>query len=950
MRVERFTTKTQTQSESAGGRSWAARFAEPPGRQDSSLSGYFRALVPRRLAGIALCASLASVCGTFAATPALAAHPASHAAAPRSGGDYVVRFDHWTDADERDYGEFVQAIGDSQCPTVDACLKGAWNPFRNSDPPTIRFYSDCAQFPYVLRAYFAWKRGLPFSYESGVAARGGAADPRYSPNGNSVTARTDVTTGSVSGIQLLNNVERDISTATYRTHPDIDSPNPPDFYSAALSAKAIHPGTVIYDPNGHAAIVTRVESDGRIAFIDSHPDNTVTHEYYDLRFVRSVPGVGAGFKDWRPVRLVGSHEGANGALEGGRIELARNSEIPDFSDEQYYGNGQRPDDADWTNSTFTLNGEQLDYYDYVRAKVGGGKLEFDPVKEVAEMVDSNCNDLHYRAQAVDIAIQAGIQNHGEPDRLPRNIYGTNGDWETYSSPSRDARLKTAFKELRDKTERFVTMYEQGDKRHLVYDGDDIAGDMLKAYDEHSSKCSVSYTRSNGAPVTLSYEQARQRLFKISFDPYQCIELRWGATDPSELSSCRDGDLKRAWYDAEQNLRNQIDRTYDARMDFSLGELREGGPGKGVPTPPDTDARAYLLSMQGKVARAQAQPQLATATGTPTTDQQAVAQTAPQAAPVAAPGSDQGFWPWHNGNSKPDVSDWRERRQDEFARWREGCGGQVAQSGPVTMSQSNSCMTAPGANAPRATGVVWDAPDAPVMMVLPAGSFMMGSPPDEPGRMRNETTHHVTVPRPLAVSRDLITFNEWDACVADGGCKGYTPMDEHWGRGKHPVVNVNVKDVQAYLDWLSAKTGHRYRLLSESEWEYAARAGTYTPFWFGDTISTDQANFDPKDFPESLARSGSYLGHPSDVDAYPPNPFGLTDMAGNVWQWTADCWNDNYAHASANGAPVLTGDCNRRVVRGGAFNNKASFARSAFRFWEVGDLRSALIGFRVAREM
>ncbi|HEY5049163.1 MAG TPA: formylglycine-generating enzyme family protein [Rhizomicrobium sp.] len=876
-------------------------------------------------------------CAAALALAVLFAGPqVARAAQSHGGGDYVIRFDHWTDEDERVYGEFVQAIGDSGCTTVDACLKGAWNPFHASDPPTEHFYSDCAQFPYVLRAYFAWKRGLPFSYESGVRVRGGGADPRYSPDGNTVTARTDVLSGSISGYALLTVLQRAISTASYRMHPDIDSPLAPDFYSAALGAKSIRPGSVIYDPNGHAAIVTRVESDGRIQFMDAHPDNTITHEYYDLRFARSRPGQGAGFKDWRPARLVDYRTGPDGALLGGHIALAPNGEIPDFSDEQYYGNGQRPDDDNWPDGTFALNGENLDYYDYVRAKVGGGKLEFDPVKETAEMVDSNCNDLHYRAQAVDIAIAAGIQNRAEPERLPRNIYGTSGDWETYSSPSRDARLKTAFKELRDKAERFVTMYQRGDSKHLIYAGSDIVGDMLAAYDAHAGTCSVSYTRSNGAPVALSYEDARQRLFRISFDPYQCIELRWGASDPGELSSCRDGDLKRAWYDGEQNLRNQIDRTYDARMDFSLADLRTPGPGKGVPQPPDTDARAWLVSMQGRVA--QQAPMMA----------QNMAQN-----PGGVPGADSVA----QTPQPPDIGAWRAARQSQFAAWRQqGCSQLVAEaSGPVELESpsGSSCTGRPTAPAPRALGEIWDAPDAPEMMVLPAGSFAMGSPAGEPGRTRDEGPQHaVQIPRPFAVSKGPITFDEWDACAADGGCKGYTPGDAHWGRGKHPVVNVNWRDVQAYVAWLSAKTGQRYRLPSEAEWEYAARAGTETPFWFGDTISTGQANYDPVDFSTSFSGSGKYLGYPTPVDTFAANPYGLLDMTGNVWEWTQDCWNESYAGANlpTHGEAWLSGDCNRRVVRAGAFNNTPAYARSAARFWEVGDLRSALVGFRVAREM
>jgi hypothetical protein len=214
------------------------------------------------------------------------------------------------------------------------------------------------------------------------------------------------------------------------------------------------------------------------------------------------------------------------------------------------------------------------------------------------MVDSNCADLHYRADAVTLAIAAGVQNRGQPDRLPRNIYGTEGDWETYSTPSRDARLKTAFKELRDSTQRFVEMYERGGDPHLVYTGNDLVTDLVATYDRHAAACSITYVKSDGVPVTFGYEAARKRLFAMSFDPYHCIEHRWGASEPAELGSCRDGQTKRAWYVAEQYLRNQIDRTYDAEMDFALDELTGPGPGKGVAQPPDTDTRGYLTRMRG----------------------------------------------------------------------------------------------------------------------------------------------------------------------------------------------------------------------------------------------------------------------------------------------------------------------------------------------------------------
>jgi hypothetical protein len=524
------------------------------------------------------------------------------AAPSRADLTYIVRHDHWTADDERGYGEFIAAIGESNCRTVDSCLKGPANPFRASDADDAHFQSDCADLPYYLRGYYAWKRGLPFAYEAAVAPLGPTNDIRYSPDGNEVTARRTVTTGSTTGPALLNRLRNSVSSAMYRIHPDRETPIEPDLYSPALTPKAIRLGTVIYDPNGHLAIIYRIEKNGRILYIDAHPDNSLTRGPYDKRFVRSRPGMGAGFKNWRPIALKDYTQGPRGALLGGTIVAAPDRDIADFSDEQYFGNGrQRVADANWAAARFTLNGESLDYYDYVRAKLGGGSLKFDPINELREMVRSNCADLHYRADAVTLGLQAGLQNQPHPERLPYNIYGTNGDWETYSTPSRDARLKTAFKEVRDTAERFVRLRAAGDSK-LVYAGGDLVGDLLAAYDQESAACTVSYRKSDGATVTIGYEDARMRLFRMSFDPYQCVELRWGADDADELKSCRDGETKRDWYGAEQALRNQTDRTYEARMDHDLAELRApGGEGKGVAEAPDIDVRGYLLAARTRGA-------------------------------------------------------------------------------------------------------------------------------------------------------------------------------------------------------------------------------------------------------------------------------------------------------------------------------------------------------------
>ena len=527
---------------------------------------------------------------------------------------YVVRTDHWSAADEQGYGAFVQAIGESSCSTLDACLHSDANPFRASDPADHKFESDCADLPYVLRFYYAWKRGLPFSYVSVVAPAGGESpDIRYSRHGNNVTARTDVRSGVMSGYAILDKIRADVSSATYRVHPDSDGPPEQDFYSPALDPKSIRPGTVIYDPAGHLAIVFRVDPNGRVHFFDAHTDFSLTQMVYDLRFTRARPADGAGFKNWRPIRLVGAKRLADGTLDGGHIVAASNKEISDFSDEQYYGNGVRPADESWDDATFTLKGERLDYYDYVRAQLAGGQLVFDPLDEISEMVNSICSNLQYRAQAVDLAQSVGMEKRPEPERLPRNIYGTDGDWEMYSTPSRDARLKTAFKALRDETQRFLEMHDKGDPgHHLNYSGIDLVQDMLAMYSRTNARCELAYTKSDASTVALSYEEARKRLFAMSFDPYQCPERRWGASDPAELASCRDNSVKQEWYAAEQNLRNQLDRTYDARMDFTLKELQTPGPGKGAATAPDTDVGAYLAGARDAEQAKPAQPASASA--------------------------------------------------------------------------------------------------------------------------------------------------------------------------------------------------------------------------------------------------------------------------------------------------------------------------------------------------
>ena len=224
-------------------------------------------------------------------------------------------------------------------------------------------------------------------------------------------------------------------------------------------------------------------------------------------------------------------------------------------------------------------------------------------------------------------------------------------------------------------------------------------------------------------------------------------------------------------------------------------------------------------------------------------------------------------------------------------------------------------------------------NCPKMVVLPPGSFMMGSPAEEKGRDDNEGPYHkTTITYSFAVGVYEVTFNEWDYCVQQGGCPSYRPDDKGRGRGERPVINVLWHDAKSYVRWLSRKTKQSYRLLSEAEWEYAARAGTDTPFHFGNTISANQANYNGN-YTYGSGERGKYRGKAIAAGSFPANKFGLHDMHGNVWEWVEDCWHESYKGAPTDGSAwIARGDCNERVIRGGSWNDKPGYLRSAHRYW------------------
>ena len=235
--------------------------------------------------------------------------------------------------------------------------------------------------------------------------------------------------------------------------------------------------------------------------------------------------------------------------------------------------------------------------------------------------------------------------------------------------------------------------------------------------------------------------------------------------------------------------------------------------------------------------------------------------------------------------------------------------------------------------------IWTGRDCeycPEMVVVPGGSYRMG---------REGAKHQVTIGTPFAVGKYEVTLEQWDACARDRGCQRGKDIakDRGWGRGQRPVIHVSWDDAQRYVRWLSGETKKPYRLLSESEWEYAARAGTETAYSWGNQIGSGRANCNGCGSQWDNRRTAP-------VGSFAANAWGLHDMHGNVWEWVQDCWNDSYAGSPRDGSAWLSGNCSERILRGGSWGSGPSYLRAAIRFWNSSGVRFSSYGFRVARTL
>jgi len=269
--------------------------------------------------------------------------------------------------------------------------------------------------------------------------------------------------------------------------------------------------------------------------------------------------------------------------------------------------------------------------------------------------------------------------------------------------------------------------------------------------------------------------------------------------------------------------------------------------------------------------------------------------------------------------------WQQRWLEEQYQWRMVMGPSV-----LTSEQEKEKAATPGSDFRECAN------GCPTMIVVPTGKFMMGSP-EGVGDEEERPQHEVTIAQPFAAGKTDVTFAEWDTCVAAGAC--LRAPDSGWGRDDRPVIYVSWDEAKIYVAWVARLTGKPYRLLTEAEWEYAARAGNPGRYSFGD----DETQLG--EYAWFSKNSGSKT---QPVGTKKPNAFGLYDMHGNVWQWVEDCYKDSYSDAPTDGSAVTLKDCSRRVLRGGSWLNLRDGVRSASRNGSSTGSRINGIGFRVGR--
>lgn len=462
---------------------------------------------------------------------------------------WTVERPNWDSTAESEFSDWVQHLGTARaagkCKKLGDCLS---NPVSNTlfseVDRKMNLFADCADLPIVMRAYFSFKKKLPFQYVNSISGS------HYSAGNKPKGFRSQE---SISDLKnLMQTIANDVHSGFYRTTGEVEGT---DTYPMAVSRQSLRPGSVFYDPNGHVLLVYKVEENGIIRLIDGHPDNSLTYVTFGEKLARGGKAQGGGFRNWRAMQVTRDASGRS------VYRRALNSEMSDYNSTSQYSSAYKMKD-----------GSSGSYHEWVRDVMNKNGGPVNPIEEFKERMRGLCVDVQDRVNAVNDSLKAGIHHKSHPSELPNNIYGTDGEWETYSTPSRDARLKASIREITKEVNKWASYIEN--KKPIQYKGTkaELGRELTELWEYYvaQEECGASYTNTKGTKVPLTLTQVNNRIYDLSFDPYHCPEMRWGAYPAeasraahAEFATCPDSDNKVVWWKREVRLRNSIDRLYGA---------------------------------------------------------------------------------------------------------------------------------------------------------------------------------------------------------------------------------------------------------------------------------------------------------------------------------------------------------------------------------------------------
>jgi len=456
-------------------------------------------------------------------------------------GAYPIE-NQWDEGAEEEFSRWVEAIGLARERRVFRLARGLRdprvNPLYSGEEDSYRFEADCATFAYALRAYFAYKTRRPFSFVANKGRR-----YRY---GNRPEVFKDFSQFA-SFRSLFNSALGAVSSGHFRMDARLEGT---DTYPIDVTPESVRPGVVYYDPSGHVLVVYRVDRlTGDVYMMDGHPDGTLTLKQFSSKIRRGSVRSGGGFRAWRQYDIEVLDE------DTGSFRLSRrlNRDSPHHSASAQF---QRE---------YTSGDLSLTYHEWVKARLSQDGVLVDPEIGLRRRLGRLCGQIQARARLVDLAAATGLPEEPHPGK-PRRVFWGEEEFHRLTTSVLDTRLRADFEELR----RFMMSalaWADGGNPRLAFDGSPwelrtTFGRVIREYDSRP-ECSVNYRNSAGLEVSLSLSEVMRRRTRLSFDPYHCPELRWGASmtedsviEPTEFSTCPADRVKLTWYRKERQVRRR----------------------------------------------------------------------------------------------------------------------------------------------------------------------------------------------------------------------------------------------------------------------------------------------------------------------------------------------------------------------------------------------------------